>query len=100
MHEIHRPAFIDRGRLIQGLRFLPNQGLSGLDTQIRLQFPVDSVYPFMVPFEPPITQIQKTDTETPIALALSQANQPVGWMALLDEAATRQAKTFIVDNGL
>ena len=75
MHEVHRPALIDRTRHCQRQRFLPHQTITRFDPQAQLEFAVDSVDALVVPFEAShVAQVQ----EAPVALVVRQPYQPVG----------------------
>ena len=51
MHKIHGPSLVDRCWHRQGLWLLPVQAFPGLDPQIQLQFPVDTINTLVVPLE-------------------------------------------------
>ena len=50
----------------------------GLDTQVQLQFPVDTVDPFMVPTKSfHIAQVQEAQAKSPAFVCCSEAQQPI-----------------------
>ncbi len=84
MHKVHRPTFIDALRYCQRLWLLPNDAFSRLDAQVKLQFSVYPVNPFMVPAKAShIAQMQKTQPEAPVLLVVGQAHQPIGDLCVL-----------------
>ena len=50
VHEVHGPALVGLGRLLQRLWRLPDKAFAWLDAQVQLQLPVHPVDPFVVPF--------------------------------------------------
>lgn len=79
MHKIHRPALVDGLRHRQRFRLLANNPLSRLDPQVQLQLAVNAIHAFVVPSVAlHVTQIEKAQPESPVALVVGQANQKVG----------------------
>ena len=75
MHEIHRPALIDGFWHYQRLRLLANNPLSRFDPQVQLQLAVNAIHPFVIPSVAlHVTQIQKAQPESPVALVVGQAD--------------------------
>jgi hypothetical protein len=78
MHEIHRPALVDGFRHGQRLGFLTNNALSWLDPQVQFEFAVNAIHPFVIPSVAlHVTQVQKAEPKSPVALVVGQANQKV-----------------------
>ena len=78
MHEVHRPALVDCSRHSQWQRLLAHQAVARLDSHIQLEFTVNPVNPFVVPFEIfDIAQVQEAQPEAPIALVVRQPCQPI-----------------------
>lgn len=56
-----------------------DQALLGFDLQIQFQLAVDAVHPLVVPAVAlDVTQMQKAQAETPVALVVGQTHEPVG----------------------
>ena len=51
MHEVHRPALVDRSRHRQWLRLLAYQAVARLDPQIQLELPINPVDALVIPLE-------------------------------------------------
>src|SRR3989338_3887289 len=84
MHEIHGPALVDGFRYRQRLRLLPHDPLPGFDPEVQLQFAVNAIHPFVVPWiSLHVAQIQKAQPEPPVALVVGQANQVIGDLGIL-----------------
>lgn len=79
MHKVHRPAGIGFFRHCQRCRFFAHQPFPGFYPQVELQFPINPVYPLVVPAKPfDVAQIEKAEPEAPVALAGCDAQQPIG----------------------
>ena len=85
MHKVHRPHLVNTLWQGQRLRFVANQALSRLDSQIELQPFVDSIHTLVIPFElPDVAQIQVTQAKAPAAVAVRQPKQPVDHFSILN----------------
>ena len=78
MHEVHRPDLVEGLWHCQWLRPLTHQTLSGFDAQVQFQLSVDAIHALVVPAKPfDIAQIQVAQPESPVAVVVSQADQPI-----------------------
>lgn len=78
VHEVHRPAVIDRLRYCQWLGLFPRDAFARLDLQVQLQFPIDPVHRLVisaVAFY--VAQVQHARDETPVALIVRNPDQVV-----------------------
>ena len=79
MHEIHRPALVESLWHGQRLGLLPYDPLSRLDPQIEFEFAINAIHPLAIPSVAlHVTQVQKAQPESPVALVVGQTEQVVG----------------------
>ncbi len=84
VHEVHRPALVDRRRHGQWKRFLTHQSMARLDPQVQLELTVNPVDALVVPFVAlHVAQVQEAQSKAPVALVVRQPYQPVGDDAVL-----------------
>jgi hypothetical protein len=84
VHEVHRPALVDRGRHRQRQRLFARQAMARLNPQVQLKLTVNPVDALVVPFEAlDVAQVQEAQAEAPVALVVRQPYQPVGDDAVL-----------------
>ena len=61
VYEVNRPHLVDAARHRLRLRLVAQQALARFDPQIQLQFPLDPIYPLVVPAKPlHVAQMQET----------------------------------------
>ena len=84
MHEIHRPALIDRLGHRQRFGFLAHDPLSRLDAQIELELAIDPINPLVIPAVAlHVAQVQEAQAKAPVALVVGQAEQVIGDLGIL-----------------
>jgi len=78
VHEVHRPALINRGRDRQRQRLLAHQAMARLDPQVQIEFAVNPVDALVVPFKAlHVAQVKEAQAKAPVALVVRQSHQPV-----------------------
>lgn len=78
-HEVHRPYLIDGSHHTQCQRLFSLDTAARFDTQIQLQFTIDSHYTFVVPAVPlDVSQVQKTQAEAPTLVSCREAQELIG----------------------
>lgn len=87
MHEVHRPALIDRLGHRQCFGLLAHDPLSWLDAQIELELAIDPIHPLVIPAVAlHVSQIQTAQAKAPVALVVGQADQVIGGLGILGRA--------------
>ena len=79
MHEVHRPALIDRTRHCQRQRFRPRQTMTRFDPQVQFYFAFASV-DTLVAYLNPLTlrRLHDAQAKASVAPVVRQPYQPVG----------------------